>query len=57
MKNILTLLLTCFLAISSFAQSDGEKLVYHLQVLDDIDPRTNRYTELGLEAADEIETA
>lgn len=51
MNKILAILLTCFAAISAFAQDGSEKLVYHLRVLDDIDPRTNRYTELGLEAA------
>jgi membrane-bound serine protease (ClpP class) len=31
------------------------KRILHLKVLDNIDPRTNRYTELGLERATEIE--
>lgn len=52
MKKIFILLLSCCLSITAFPQSDGNKtLVYHLKVLNDIDPRTNRYTELGLEAA------
>lgn len=55
MKKILTILLTCFLAFSALTQGNDEKLVYHLRVLDDIDPRTNRYTELGLEAAMDAE--
>lgn len=52
MKNILILLLLIIPAFMKAQESNnGRTLVYHLKVLDDIDPRTNRYTELGLEAA------
>ncbi|MEM9325810.1 MAG: NfeD family protein [Bacteroidota bacterium] len=40
-----------FLSLGVLGQDTA--LIYHLQVLDNIDPRTNRYTELGLEAAEE----
>ena len=36
------------------AQEVKNPLVFHLQISDDIDPRTNRYTELGLEQAEEM---
>ena len=49
LKKVFTLLILLCVANFLFAQ----KLIYHLQVLDNIDPRTNRYTELGLEAAKE----
>lgn len=48
--KLLSLFLLIFCGTLS-GQSDSKKLVYHLKVLDNIDPRTNRYTELGLEAA------
>lgn len=37
-----------------FAQGQEPVKVLHMKVLDNIDPRTNRYTELGLERAQEI---
>ena len=37
------------------AQVDESITVLHLKVLDNIDPRTNRYTELGLEKAKELD--
>ena len=37
------------------AQVDDSITVLHLKVLDNIDPRTNRYTELGLEKAKELD--
>jgi membrane-bound serine protease (ClpP class) len=33
---------------------DSTSVVVHLKVLDNIDPRTNRYTELGIEYAKEV---
>ena len=49
LKKVFTVLILLNIGHCVFAQ----KLIYHLQVLDNIDPRTNRYTELGLEAAKE----
>ena len=44
------------LFISNLAVCQDEKTkVLHMKVLDDIDPRTNRYTELGIERAKEME--
>jgi len=55
MKNIF-LYLQIFLASGFlFAQSDSPTKVIHLKVLDNIDPRTNRYTELGIDFAKENE--
>ncbi len=55
MKNIF-LSLQIFLASGFlFAQSETSTKVIHLKVLDNIDPRTNRYTELGIEFAKENE--
>jgi membrane-bound serine protease (ClpP class) len=51
-KFLITLLLLVF-SLFSIAQ-DSKTKVLHLKVLDNIDPRTNRYTELGLERANEI---
>lgn len=43
-------------AFGSNAQEEEKKktLVLHIKIQDDIDPRTNRYSELGLEKAEEI---
>ncbi len=43
--------LTC---LDSFCQTDKEPLVLHLKITSDIDPRTNRYTKLGLERAEQL---
>ncbi len=52
-------LVFAFLAVCSALASTGQErerpLVMHLLVNDVIDPRTNRYTELGLEKARELE--
>lgn len=52
-------LVFAFLAVCSALVSTGQErerpLVMHLLVNDVIDPRTNRYTELGLENARELE--
>ena len=37
------------------AQENEKSLVYHLKIQDVIDPRTNRYSELGLEEAQEAD--
>lgn len=51
MKQIVTLSLILFTLFSATGQSPERSRVLHLKVLDNIDPRTNRYTELGLEKA------
>lgn len=52
-------LLPIFFILASLglnAQSDGGKpLVFHMTLASEIDPRTNRYTELALEKAEEME--
>lgn len=47
------ILILCFVLFHSagWSQDKERPLVYHLLVNDVIDPRTNRYTELGLEEA------
>lgn len=52
-KKIYLLLALCLASLSILAQD--QLLVYHLKVDKDIDPRTNRYTEIGLEQAIEID--
>lgn len=59
MKHIFTLLGIVFLAvltmpISVIAQSTDEKKVFVMKIDSEIDPRTNRYSELALEEAEEI---
>ncbi len=49
-KRILYLAMSIVAMIWS-SHLQGQTLVFHLKVQDNIDPRTNRYTELGLEAA------
>ncbi|MFT4834835.1 MAG: membrane-bound serine protease (ClpP class) [Marinoscillum sp.] len=51
LKKLIPLFLF-LIALNGYAQ-DSTVLVYHLKVTSDIDPRTNRYTELGLEKATE----
>ena len=48
MKRIL---IPVFVYFGFLLTSSAQTLVYHLKVADDIDPRTNRYTELGLQEA------
>ncbi|XOV91123.1 MAG: nodulation protein NfeD [Bacteroidota bacterium] len=48
---ILALLIS---SIQVFGQKDDSITVLHLKVQAEIDPRTNRYTELGLEKAQEL---
>ncbi|MEM6641390.1 MAG: NfeD family protein [Bacteroidota bacterium] len=43
-----------FLLTFCFAQDSTSTLVLHLKIQQEIDPRTNRYSELGLEKATEI---
>ncbi len=47
-------LLTMFLTLLSIGQEVEEPKVFHMLIDDVIDPRTNRYTELGLEKAEEL---
>ncbi len=49
--GILTLTAISFLVLGQ----DSTVNILHLKVLDNIDPRTNRYTELGLERAEELD--
>jgi len=53
MKRVFYLVTTlfCFLL---WSQENEKPLVLHLKIGDAIDPRTNRYSELGLERAEEI---
>ncbi|WP_424961715.1 NfeD family protein [Ekhidna sp.] len=48
-------LLTTLLVLTFFSQEKEKPLVLHLKIDDVIDPRTNRYSELGLEKAEEID--
>ncbi|MEQ6166574.1 NfeD family protein [Ekhidna sp. MALMAid0563] len=48
-------ILSVFLVFISLAQEKEKPLVLHLTIDDVIDPRTNRYSELGLEKAEEID--
>ncbi len=49
------LIFIIFIALSfQLSAQDSTLLVFHMKVQSDIDPRTNRYTELGLEEAEEI---
>lgn len=46
-----------FLSLSfllTFSQEEKKPLVLHLKITSDIDPRTNRYSELGIEKAQEL---
>ncbi|MEP5613538.1 MAG: NfeD family protein [Cyclobacteriaceae bacterium] len=53
MKNFLVPILL-FLSFFSVGQEREKPLVLHLKIQAEIDPRTNRYSELGLERAREI---
>ena len=54
MRKLFAFLL--FLSFTTlFAQQKEKPLVLHLKINDVIDPRTNRYSELGLEKAQEID--
>lgn len=52
-KHIGLILLTCICSLA-YAQ-DSTVQILHLKVQANIDPRTNRYTELGLERAQELD--
>lgn len=54
MKKLFTFLSVLF-SIVLIAQEREKPLVLHLTINDVIDPRTNRYSELGLEKAKEID--
>jgi len=47
-------ILTLLLALLVIGQEDAKPVVFHMVVEAEIDPRTNRYTELGLEKASEL---
>ncbi|WP_420318266.1 NfeD family protein [Ekhidna sp.] len=50
----LLFVLALLTTILSIAQENAKPLVLHLKINDVIDPRTNRYSELGLEKAREL---
>lgn len=52
-KLFLLTFLIGYSLLSLPAASQEKKKILHLKVLDNIDPRTNRYTELGIERAKE----
>lgn len=54
MRKLFTLI-TILFAFLTFSQEKEKPLVLHLIIDDVIDPRTNRYSELGLEKAEEID--
>lgn len=54
-KKYIPALLFQFLVLGLWAQADGPKKVLHMKVQGDIDPRTNRYTELAFEKAAEMQ--
>jgi len=54
MKNFLVPILL-FISFFSIGQEREKPLVLHLKIQAEIDPRTNRYSELGLEKAREID--
>ncbi|NQZ75764.1 MAG: nodulation protein NfeD, partial [Ekhidna sp.] len=54
MKKVFCLLVL-FLSLSAFSQDREKPLVLHLTIADVIDPRTNRYSELGLDKAEELD--
>jgi membrane-bound serine protease (ClpP class) len=54
MRNHLTII-CLFLSFLTYSQVDEKPLVLHLKIQAEIDPRSNRYSELGLEKAKEID--
>lgn len=54
MRKLFALVVLLF-STALFAQEKEKPLVLHLKINDVIDPRTNRYSELGLEKAEEID--
>lgn len=54
-RKMLILALFCASLAPSYGQENDSVTVLHMKVQANIDPRTNRYTELGLEKAKEIE--
>ncbi|MEO9481837.1 MAG: NfeD family protein [Ekhidna sp.] len=54
MRNLFTLF-SVILTLSLFGQEREKPLVLHFKISDVIDPRTNRYSELALEKAQEID--
>lgn len=47
-------LISPYVAYGQTSTSDGEALVFVIEIKSDIDPRSNRYVKLGLEQAEEI---
>lgn len=54
MNKIPALILLMFVFFTSYSQDSTRAKVLHLKIQQEIDPRTNRYSELGLEKAQEI---
>lgn len=54
-NKFLLLLITLIGCVPLYGQDDSRTSILHLKVQDNIDPRTNRYTELGLEKARELD--
>ena len=54
MKRIFTLTFLLVSTVLSFAQDSSRVKVLHMKIEEAIDPRTNRYSELALERAEEI---
>ncbi len=46
---------TFLMVLASLAQDKNRSLILHMKISDVIDPRSNRYTELGLKEAEEID--
>ncbi len=55
MVRKIMILVLVLMGIQAFSQQNDSVTVLHMKVQANIDPRTNRYTELGLERAKEIE--
>ncbi|MFY0601526.1 MAG: nodulation protein NfeD [Cyclobacteriaceae bacterium] len=54
LRNIVLSLIILICSLGVSAQNETKARVLHLKIQDDIDPRTNRYSELGLEKAVEL---
>ncbi len=55
MKKIISFILFLSTALTSYTQDSALPMVLHLKIQQEIDPRTNRYSELGLERALELD--
>lgn len=54
MKRLKVFVFTMLLSLLVLGQEGDKAVVFHMLVGAEIDPRTNRYTELGLEQAEEL---